>query len=48
MIQNRAVIVRDRAEEEAAVEIEWKDAGARDTLEIPLRAGGGLGVMFTR
>jgi alpha-glucosidase len=44
----RAVIVRDEADDPAAVEMETRSVRARDVLELPMRAGGGLVIRLAR
>jgi alpha-glucosidase len=43
-----ATIVRDRLDDPAAVEVETRKVGARDHLELPMRAGGGFVVRMAR
>jgi len=43
---HRALLVCDKAGEAAAVEVEPRDVTPRDSLEIPLQAGGGFVARF--
>ncbi len=44
----RALLVRDKAGEAAGVEVEPRDVTSRDSLELPLQAGGGFVARFSR
>ena len=44
----RALVVRDKAGEAVGVEVEPRDVSRRDSLEIPLQAGGGFVARFSR
>jgi alpha-glucosidase len=44
----RALVVRDKLEDAAAVEVETKDARRGQPFEIAMRAGGGFVVRFTK
>ena len=45
---HRALLVRDKAGEASGVEVEPRDVTPRDSLEIPLQAGGGFVARFYR
>jgi alpha-glucosidase len=44
----RALMVRDKGEDPAAVELETRGVTGKDSIELPLRAGGGFVARFLR
>ncbi len=44
----RATLARDKGEDGGALDLEEREAGRNDTLQIPLRAGGGFVARFSR